>query len=238
MEAIKPSSDLFSPKECHPAEIQIADFSTAPEITLPETVQLVEILQLPPPSRIRSARIDLDSVVSAPVGRCDTPGSQSAAFSLASDAKVTSDGKTSRHTPVSAADATLKEEIKLVLAGPSSPDIAMDGNSKNFSERRNLPVGKASPPEVRHNEPNSATASNSSSSPASSVSSQEDSTDFQVQKTFEVIRLLRERGYTIQKDPNRSPKTQNAVSVASNKSERKFPCLRCTKFKGRPCELR
>jgi hypothetical protein len=53
-----------------------------------------------------------------------------------------------------------------------------------------------------------------------------------------VVRLLREHGFTIQKDPNHSPKIQNAGSVASNKSEHKVTCQTCKKFKGRPCELK
>jgi len=53
-----------------------------------------------------------------------------------------------------------------------------------------------------------------------------------------VLKVLRDLGYIVQKDPSHSPKIQNPGSIASNKSENQVTCQTCKKFKGRPCELK
>lgn len=237
--------ELVTPQDYRSLENKAAHVpngrSPLPEVPQRDTVQPGDIFQ--PPNRVPDTRISLDSVLLAPVGRRDTSMPQlDHSVSAPAPVKATCEGKAPRQTLESAADATLEEEIKSVLAGPHSPGGTTDRNTNHDLDQQNPPVGKASPPESWPTDPNSATGSSkgadSPASSGSSPSSIDDSKDFQVQKTLEVIRLLRERGYTIQKDPNHCPKVQNAGSVAGNKSENQVTCLICKKFKGRPCELK
>ena len=57
------------------------------------------------------------------------------------------------------------------------------------------------------------------------------------QKALEVFKVIRELGYTVQKDSTHSGHA-NLGSAASNKNENQVTCQVCKKFKGRPCELK
>ena len=57
------------------------------------------------------------------------------------------------------------------------------------------------------------------------------------QEAPEVVKVIRERGYIVQKDSTHSGPA-NLGSAASNKSENQVTCQVCKKFKGRPCELK
>lgn len=56
-------------------------------------------------------------------------------------------------------------------------------------------------------------------------------------KALEVLKVIRELGYIVQKDSSRSGPT-NLESAASNRKENQVTCHICKKFTGRPCELK
>ena len=56
-------------------------------------------------------------------------------------------------------------------------------------------------------------------------------------KALEVLKVIRDLGYMVQKDPSHS-RHASLPSVASNRTENTVTCQVCKKFTGRPCELK
>ncbi|KAF5877081.1 putative c2h2 type zinc finger domain protein [Botrytis fragariae] len=140
-------------------------------------------------------------------------------------------GKATRHSSVSATDATITEAIRTALAEAK--------NSSNVGAlpmgRKVLPNGK-SPPADPWGSTTDKAACLLDGFNKSTSSTTDDSLD--QEKAIEVYKTLQKLGYIIQKDPNHTPRIQNPGSVASNKSENQVTCEVCKKFKGRPCELK
>jgi len=149
-------------------------------------------------------------------------------------------GKVTRQV-VSASDAKLTEVIKTALVGSKNLGEIDDRNLHQNPKREggSLPTGKSSPRNSWSPEPNSDasfTASRIHIKRTDSPSEQDDDRDLEA-KAIEVLKTLRDSGYIIQ-EPLRPQKTLNAGSAASSKSENLVICSTCSKFKGRPCELK
>ncbi|KAF7933756.1 uncharacterized protein EAE98_003465 [Botrytis deweyae] len=140
-------------------------------------------------------------------------------------------GKATRHSSVSATDATITEAIRTALA-----------EAKNTSNVGALPMGRKvlpngkSPPADSWGSTTDKAACLLDGFNKSTSSTTDDSLD--QEKAVEVYKTLQKLGYIIQKDPNHTPRIQNPGSAASNKSENQVTCEVCKKFKGRPCELK
>jgi hypothetical protein len=240
MEIDEQSQDLITQRSII-FETKVTPFpsgrSPLPQVPQKETVQPVDLFQTAP--RTPEPKLVLNDVHIAPVGNNGMPKPN--ALDHTSPKTISFQGKATRQTPKSVADATISEVIKSVLAGPNSPDSS--ANSSDLDH--NLPDGKASPRDIWLNDPTSSgsasskSTSNSPTNTANSPASEEASKETQIEdKVKEVIRVLQERGYILHKDPSATPKPVNTGSVAGNKSENQVTCVRCKKFRGRPCELR
>jgi len=147
--------------------------------------------------------------------------------------KPRSEGKAIRKQST-ASDAKLTEVIKNALVGAKQlPDIN-DRNLHHDVDRNGVPARVSSPNSQWSAEPISAASSIHITS-ALPPSLKEDDEELEA-KAKDVLKSLRDSGYTIQEP---SPqKRLNQGSAASNKSEHLVICPSCSKFKGRPCELK
>ncbi|KAK6599560.1 Zinc finger protein GLI1 [Botrytis cinerea] len=140
-------------------------------------------------------------------------------------------GKATRHSSVSATDATIAGMLRIAFAEEKNPS---DDGALPMG-RKVLPNGKSSPADSWGSTTDKAACLLDELN--DSISSTTDGSLDQ-EKVVEVFKTLQKLGYIIQKDPNHTPRIQNTGSVASNKSENQVTCEVCKKFKGRPCELK
>ena len=249
-DVMEPSQEIVAPNRP-----QLEDFK--PKITSSErktpvseleqqhTVKPLEVIRSRSLAGIQENRIPLESVL-APVGHHDSAVKKSDRASPQPGAhppKANPQAKATGQTDVSAADATIVEAIKTVLAGASIPDLCSGRNPNQVLERSGHPNGQVSSGGSWFSEPNPATSSTRRSdgliNPVGSPSTKENSRDSETEKkALEVLKILHDIGCLVQKDPSHSPKPQNPGSAASNKSENQVTCPTCKKFKGRPCELK
>lgn len=218
------SEDLIAPRPAYFENTAVSDcgmspLPEAPEVPHGQTIQPADIFQAP---RIEEMPPKLNSVLLAPVGNHEP-------ISPASPPKSGSSAKAARQTVASAAAVdALKEVIKQVMSKPNSTNSSTDRMGIDVDMDCNPPSGKASP----------GSSASSPTNPAESPPS-ENCSEISQKEVFEVIRILQERGLTLQEDPSHSPPTiLNPGSVASKKSEKKDTCSICKKFTGRPCELK
>ncbi|KAI9649449.1 hypothetical protein NHQ30_002025 [Ciborinia camelliae] len=178
-------------------------------------------------------KIPLESVLSTPVGTKSGLDRNLDHVSRTSVERnpLPSAGKATRHSSISATDATITEVIRTALA--EAKNTSNVGASPKG--RKVLPSGKSS----------SADSWGSTTDKDACLldgfnktisSTKDDSLD--QEKAVEVFKTLQKLGYIIQRDPNHTPRIQNTGSVASNKSNIQVTCQICKRFKGRPCELK
>jgi hypothetical protein len=243
-EVIEPSQDLIAPKA---SQLEMPD----PKATIQEekrlpseasqqdpvqdTVQPFDVFR--PNGRIHEPRIALD-VLLAPAGLNDSANQKPDGVIPHSASKTSPQGKTPKQNEVSAGDATLTEAIKTALAGAKISNLS-DDRAHHDLERSSLPNGKVSPRGSWPGGLNAAMSSTKGSHGHINPTAPPSEEDAQAQKkALEVLKVIRDLGYIVQKDPSHSPKIQNPGSIASNKSENQVTCQICKKFKGRPCELK
>lgn len=194
------------------------------------------------PQEVYRGRIPLEKIGS-PVGLTDASIKKIDRTSpQPTTAKKINSGETARHID-EAADAKITEVIRTALAGTISIERANENPSLRDSNRNSPMDIKSSPEASWISEPNSATGSlggcDVSANHADHTCTKDELIVSQAQKNaVEVLKMLHEHGYVVQKDPSFSPKIKNAGSAASNKSEHQVTCTVCNRFKGRPCELK
>jgi hypothetical protein len=242
------SQEVDAPKKSHledfkPKVTSSEENTLLSEVQQQHTVKPLEVF--PPLSRIQENRIPLESVL-APVGHHDSAVKKLDRTSPqpgACPSKTNRQSKVARQSDVSAADATIVEAIKNVLAGANIPHLSNDRKPNQVLDRNRLPNGQVPSGGSWSSEPNPASSSTRRSdghiNPPDSPSTKEGSRDSETEKkALEVLKILHDIGCIVQRDPSHSPKPQNPGSAASNKSENQVTCPTCKKFKGRPCELK
>jgi hypothetical protein len=242
-EVIEPSQDLIAPKG---PQSDHADFKPATtnddspsEIPRKETVQPLEVLRRQ--GRMQETRIALENVL-APAGQIKSAIAKAEPARPQSVSRGGAPGKAPRQNQLSASAATL-EVIKTALAGANIADVSPNRPMHQDSDRNHLPNGKMSSRDSWAVGPNSAMAASKGVKDhlksKDAPSTEEEARDSEAQKkALEVLKVLQELGYTVQRDPSYSPKAHNVGSAASNRSENQVICQTCKKFKGRPCELK
>jgi len=241
-EVIEPSQDLVAPKGPQSvlveSKVAITNDNSPSGIPPQETVQPLEVLR--PQGRIHETRIALDNVL-APAGQIKSSVAKAEPASPQSAPRGSAPGKAPRQNQVSASDATL-QVIKTALAGANIADAPPNRGMQQDSDRNHLPNGRTSSRDSWSLGPNSATVASrgvNSLKSRDAPSPEEEARDSEAQKkALEVLKVLRELGYTVQRDPSHSPKAHNVGSAASNRSENQVTCQTCKRFKGRPCELK
>jgi hypothetical protein len=226
--------DKFEAKPVPPEER-----SAVPEACHPDTVQPLQVFQ--PPTEVPENKFTLESVLA--------PASTGSAVEITNRpspnpaAQSKPQGKATRQTDVSAADAVVAEVIRTALSGAGSPDLANDRVLTQDMKRNSLPNGKTTTGSSWSSSPNPAISSRGRTTShinlVDSPSPEREIDEAHVRKaTAQVLKNLQDRGYTIRRDRSASPRIQNPGSVASNKSENQVTCQKCRKFRGRPCELK
>ncbi|TEY34084.1 hypothetical protein BOTCAL_0651g00020 [Botryotinia calthae] len=195
-----------------------------------DTIKPSELLRNPPEVINKTF---LESVLSTPVGTKSELDRNLDHVSRPSVERNTllPAGKATRHSSVSATDATITRIIRTALAEAKKPsDVGV------------LPIGRKVLPNRKSSPADSWGSSTDKAAclldelNSSTSSTTDDSLD--QEKVVEVLKTLQKLGYIIQKDSNHTSRIQNTGSVASNKSENQVTCEVCKKFKGRPCELK
>jgi hypothetical protein len=216
-----------------------AQEDSLPDARQLETVKPLEVLQTPPESLPNPSAL---SNILAPVSLNSSASKEThesrATTPLAHTLKITQQGKAERQDVSAADNAKITEAIKAALGGAKFPGDADDRTLIKDLERSSLPLAKSPSGESWPHSVSSPPTSNGSNKSADSPSVQEEDDDYLGKKATEVLKTLLNLGYTIQKDPNHSPKALNIGSAASNKSENLVVCQKCFKFRGRPCELK
>jgi hypothetical protein len=241
-EIIEPSQEYAAPKGPQlnfESKVATTDEDSPSQTPPQETVQPLEVFGTQ--SRIPQTSISLDSVL-APAGQSKASVSKAEPASSQLFPRGGTTGKAPRQNPVSASDATI-EVVKKALAGANITDVSPDRATHQDSERNYLPNGRVSSRDALSTGPNSAvTARKGSSRQVKSVdppSPEEQARDSEAQKkALEVLKVIRELGYIVQKDTSHSPRPHNLGSAASSRSENLVTCQTCQRFTGRPCELK
>lgn len=195
-----------------------------------DTIQPSELLRNP--NEVIN-KIPLESVLSTPVGTKSALDRNLDHVSrpLVERNPLPSAGKATRHSSVSATDATITEAIRTALA-----------EAKSSSNVGALPMGRKVLPNGKSSSADSCGSTTDKDAclldgfNKTASSTNDDSLD--QEKAVEVLKTLQKLGYIIQKDPKHTPRIQNTGSVASNKSDNQVTCQVCKKFRGRPCELK
>ncbi|CAG8949971.1 hypothetical protein HYFRA_00004303 [Hymenoscyphus fraxineus] len=207
-----------------------------------ETVQPLDVFHTaqPPPKPARSG-FTLESVL-APAIPNDGPNKLPIFRSSSNNipvSKLVSEGKVAKHISETSAssDAALTKVIRTALSGSTTHHDQEPPLTNGNLDRNILPNGRPSPSGNGGSGSESSGVKSSESSP-SAVSDTDVTESEELKKAEEILKTIRHLGYTLQKDPSRSPKIQNQGSAASNKSEKKVTCKVCKRFQGRPCELR
>lgn len=242
-EVVEPSQHYVAPKGPQSdLESKVDTTNEDPPYEAPQqdTVQPLEVF--PTQSRISENRIALVNVL-APVGHSNLSSSKAEPASSQSVPRGSALGKAPRQNSVSASDATILGVVKQALAGANITDVSPDRATHQDSARNNLPNARLSSRGPWAAGPQSAipTAKGASGSVKSldAPSPEEEERDLEVQKkALEVLKLLREAGFNVQKDNTHSQKPHNQGSAASNRSENQVTCQTCKRFTGRPCELK
>lgn len=238
-DASRPPQASVTAERPHSESSKFEPGSLQPETSLPK-IQSPETIQ---PQEVYKRAIPLERVVSSPAGLIDAVKKidrQSPQPTAAAKKIISS--KNTKQGP-SATDASIAEVIRTALAGTSSAECT--------STPTPLPdPGRHSPQDAKRSGDSRISGPNSVAFSAGrpgklldlpkKASTSDDPDKSQAEKNvIDVIKLLREQGYVVQKDPSfSSPKIQNQGSAASNKSENQVTCEVCKKFKGRPCELK
>jgi hypothetical protein len=242
-EIIEPSQDLIAPKgpqlDYVDSKVGTTNENAPPEIPHQGTVQPLEVF--PTQGHIHESRIPLENVLT-PAGQSNIAITKTEPASPQSVLRGSAQGKATRQNQVSAAEATL-QVIKTALAEANIADASPDRITNQDPDRNYLPNGRVSSRDAWPAGPNSALSPskgvNGHIKPRDPPSPEEEARDCEAQKkALEVLKVIRDLGYTVQKDPSHSPKTHNVGSAASNRSEHQVICQTCKKFKGRPCELK
>lgn len=227
-----PQAD-FEPK------VATSNENSPPQTPQPETVQPLEVLRTQ--SRIPENRISLDNVL-APVGQNKPVISKAEPASSPSVQRGGALGKAPRQNLVLASDAIIGV-VKKALAAANITDAPHRANHQD-SERNYLPSGRMSSRESWPDDPSSAASSsrgeNGSTKPMDTPTPEEEAQDSDTlnKEALEVLKIIRQQGYILQKDTTHAPKAHNLGSAASNRSENKVTCQKCQSFTGRPCELK
>ncbi|TVY83104.1 hypothetical protein LSUE1_G002827 [Lachnellula suecica] len=230
-----PQLDKFEAKTVPPVERSLGS-----EASHSSTVQPLALLR--PPTGVSDHKFTLESVL-APASSTDSAIEINDDTSTNATSQSKPQDKATRQNDVSAADAALTEVIRTALSGACIPDLSNDHVHTQELKRNCLPNGKSTTGSSWHSGPNAAITSRGrttshinlldSPSPGGEID------EAHAQKTAaQLLKTLQEAGYTLRRDRSPSPKIQNLGSVASNKSENQVTCLKCRKFKGRPCELK
>jgi len=204
-----------------------------------ETVKPLEVF--PTQSRIPVNRIVLDNILTQ-VGQSKSTTTKAEPASSQSDPKGSVTGKAPRQNPA-ASEATILGVVKQALAGAKITDVSPDRATHQDSERNHLPNGRMSSRDSWSAGPQSAMptsiGTNGHIKTQDAPSPEEEARDSEAQKkALEVLKVIRELGYIVQKDNTHSAKPHNLGSAASNKSENQVTCKVCQRFTGRPCELK
>jgi hypothetical protein len=146
-------------------------------------------------------------------------------------------GKATRQN-VSASDAKLTEVIKTALVGSKSTPESDEHHLHHILECNSSSSGKSLPEESWSTEqkPVLLCTSEAHINQADSPPLPDNDKDLEA-KAIEVLKTLRNSGYIIQ-ESSRPSKQLNPGSAASSKSENLVLCDVCSKFRGRPCELK
>lgn len=242
-EVLEPSPDCVAPKGPQSdlqSKVVMTNVDSPSQTPQQETVQPLEVFRIQ--SRIPERRITLNNVL-APVGQSNSTISKAGPASTQSVLKGFALGKAARHNPVSASDATILGVVKQALAGAIITDVSPDGAPHQDSERNHFPNGRlsscdsgATGSQLAMSTTNGA---NSRIKPSDAPAIEDEARDSEAQKkALEVIKVIRELGYIVQKDTSHCPKPHNLGSAASNRSEYQVTCQTCKRFTGRPCELK
>ena len=245
----------WEPKSPHPEVTGPSQVSVAPKGPQPdfeskvapaneasqppqETVQPLEVF--PTQSRIPTNRNVLNNLLTQ-VGHSTSTSTKAEPANSQSGSKGSATGKASRQNPAS--EATILGVVKQALAGAKITDASPDCATHQDSERNHLPNGRKSSRDSWSAGPQSAMPTsiglNGHIKPQDVPSPEEESQDSEAQKkALEVLKVIRELGYIVQKDNSHSPKPHNLGSAASNRSENQVTCQTCKRFTGRPCELK
>jgi hypothetical protein len=204
-----------------------------------ETVKPLEVF--PTQSRIPVNRIVLDNILTQ-VGQSKSTSTKAEPASSQSGPKGSVTGKAPRQNPA-ASEATILGVVKQALAGAKITDVSPDRATHQDSERNHLPNGRMSSRDSWSAGPQSAMptsiGTNGHIKTQDAPSPEEEARDSEAQKkALEVLKVIRELGYIVQKDNTHSAKPHNLGSAASNKSENQVTCKVCQRFTGRPCELK
>jgi hypothetical protein len=242
-EVIESSQDFVAPKGPQPEfEVKVAAANENSDSQTPqqETVQPLEVFRTQ--SGILENRIAVDNVL-VPVGQRNSTISKVEPASSQAVPRGSNTGKAPRQNPVSASDATILGVVKQALAGANITDVSPDRATHQESERNHLPNGRLSSRDQWPAGPTSAmptsNGANGRIKPTDAPTPEEAARDSEAQKkALEVLKVIRELGYIVQKDTTHTPKPHNLGSAASNRSEHQVTCQTCKRFTGRPCELK
>ncbi|KAH8596292.1 hypothetical protein B0O99DRAFT_651526 [Bisporella sp. PMI_857] len=204
----------------------------------PRTVQPLEVFSAR--GKILNHRSTLDDILapvslsvpeSAVKNTCPTPQPSP----QISKSKI--QGKATRQN-VSASDAKLTEVIKTALVGSKSTPESDEHHLHHILECNSSSSGKSLPEESWSTEqkPVLLCTSEAHINQADSPPLPDNDKDLEA-KAIEVLKTLRNSGYIIQ-ESSRPSKQLNPGSAASSKSENLVLCDVCSKFRGRPCELK
>ena len=245
-----PSRETFAAKipqldDHKPSVTSLENKTVVCEMQQQHTVKPLELVHSRSLAGIQENKIPLESVL-APVGQHDSAIKKSdrAYFQPRShSSKPNPQANAIRQTKVSAADATIVEAIKNVLAAGSIADPCSDRVPDPLLDRTDLPNGKVTSRGSWPLVPNPASSSTRSADKAINLtrfpSGEDNLRDSETEKkALEVLKILRDIGCLVQKDLSHTPRPQNPGSAASNKSDHQVTCPTCKKFKGRPCELK
>lgn len=240
-EIIEPSQEFDAPKGPQlnfESKVATTNEDSPPQTPPQETVQPLEVFRTQ--GCIPQTSIPLANVLTR-AGQSKSSLSKAEPASSQSVPRGGATGKAPRQNPVSASDATI-EVVKKALAGAKITDVSPDRATHQDSERNYLPNGRISPRDSLSAVPNSAVTSRKGSSghtTSMDASREEQARDSEAQKkALEVLKVIRELGYTVQKDTSHSPRLHNLGSAASSRSENLVTCQKCQRFTGRPCELK
>lgn len=201
------------------------------EVPQQETVKPVEVF--PPQVLTNRTSSLLDSIIQKP----DIPIDPALTNSTSEAPKVSDEGKADKHQEFSASNATMIEVVKTALAVVNKAQS--EASQSQATERNVLPNGRTP------NDPNLVANAagvyipddrSGFSTPSLDLNDAEARKNAQA---LEVLKLIREMGFTLQKDPTHSvkmPEVQPAVVAPQN--DKKITCQVCKKFTGRPCELK
>lgn len=231
-EVVGRSEDSVSPKS-YVSKVSIPEeHSPQFEEPQPATVQPLEVF--PAPAEILNTRITLASLVLPPTHNID-PSLNDSEHTRPSRMlpRVSLQVKAPKPNPVSAADVTLTEVIQKALAGASISDLSPE-HSRD-SERSSLPSSRITSTAWPLN---TTVATSNRADPNDAANNPDAPSAEHLKKAAEVLKIIRDLGFIVSKDPAHASKLQNPGSAASNKSENQVTCQQCKRFRGRPCELR